>query len=106
MREQIITQLVDAIMDLADWTAGAQARRRRVFGLDLRIAPDTATERAGLVMMYLTLGQRLTVTDVENMTGLTRYSATRLLRNLAAKLPVYECDDGHWEMLIINRRSR
>ena len=52
--------------------------------------PETAQQRAALVVYLLMLGRRLRVSDVAHLTGLTYGGAWVLMQNVAGVVPVYD----------------
>jgi hypothetical protein len=58
----------------------------------------TPQERAALVAWHLAHGEAMTTRQVSELTGLSIWSAYRLMRALPRVLPIYRDDDGFWQV--------
>jgi len=56
------------------------------------------SQKAGLVVYWLMLGEGLRIFQVAELTGLTNRQAYTLLCHLSQNIPIY-CDKGVWQML-------
>lgn len=58
----------------------------------------TPRVRAGMVVFHLCRGEGLSTQAVVDVTGLDRSNAWRLMCALSIKLPIYQDDDGVWQL--------
>ena len=63
--------------------------------------PDTAQERAALVAWHLAHGEGMTTQDVADLCGFSRVSGWRLMMALCRVLPIYQTENGVWEVLFL-----
>lgn len=54
------------------------------------------TERASLVTSWLRDGQQLSTNEIAQRTGISRYSAWKMLHRLARVVPIYRTQQGLW----------
>jgi hypothetical protein len=59
----------------------------------------TPEERAGLLVWHLAHGDAFRTRDAAAMTGLSRSAAWALLCRISGWIPIYETDDGRWQVL-------
>lgn len=65
------------------------------------VCPEELTpiQRGGLVSHWLTQGDAITAKEAARLVGYQRpREGQRLLERLSQVLPIYEHDDGYWEM--------
>ncbi len=77
--------------------------RRRLPKAELLAASNghhiTPEERAGILVWYLAHGESFPTRDAARLTGLTHRGALRLLSGLSRVLPIYQDDDGLWQVV-------
>lgn len=60
--------------------------------------PETVTERVAVVVHRMTLGERMTIADVMQATGLKRAGAYALMARVSRVAPLV-LDAGQWSLL-------
>jgi hypothetical protein len=59
----------------------------------------TPEERAALVVWHLSHGDAFRTSEAARMTGLTWGGAERLLGAISRVIPIYQDDEGMWQVL-------
>ena len=60
---------------------------------------QTPEERVAVVVWHLAHGDAFKTSEVCRMTGVSRQAAWGLMCKLSRVLPVYQADDGRWQVL-------
>ena len=60
---------------------------------------QTPIERVAVVVWHLAHGDAFHTSEVCKMTGVSRQAAWVLMGKISRVLPVYQADDGRWQVL-------
>ena len=60
---------------------------------------QTPEERVAIVVWHLAHGDAFRTSEVCRMTGVSRQGAYNMLCKISRILPVYQADDGKWQVL-------
>ena len=60
---------------------------------------QTPEERVAIVVWHLAHGDAFRTSEVCRMTGVSRQGAYNMLCKISRILPVYQSDDGKWQVL-------
>ena len=63
------------------------------------MSAHTPEERIAIVVWHLAHGDSFRTSDISAMTGLSRQGAYAMMCKVSRILPVYQSDDGNWQVL-------